>query len=123
MKTRKLKAYGIPMTEYHVEMYDQYFYLFFGDKNLNKMADAIQEEDNSGLRRGHKGMVFNIESKYEPNCIYVWFPNKDHEIVTNGTLAHECMHIIDYIAKNKGLKHDVNNQEVYNTRLQMNKVY
>ena len=112
MKIQKTIIYGIPMHECHVELYDQYFYLFFGVNNLKKFYREI-DEDGEDADFNARGMVLSHENKRFPECIYMWFPNKDFERIKKGTLAHECMHLIDYISMNKGLKHDVKNQEVY----------
>jgi len=58
-------------------------------------------------------MVLATDSKYFPECIYLWFPKKSEEIVTNGTFAHELVHIADNIYKKRGMKHDLENQEPY----------
>lgn len=92
--------------EFHIEMYDQYFYLIFGESNRKKI-EKVKETD---IGKGSRGAVVYDEDKAE---IIMWFPDKSYERVLQGTLAHECIHLIDFVSQNKGIKHDVNNSEIY----------
>lgn len=100
------------MYECYIDLYDQYFYLFFGKGNWRKFAKAIElEECDSDINS--RGLVLGHHDKKFPKCIYIWFPDRSFQRVKEGTLAHEIVHLVDHIAMNKGIKHDVDNQEVY----------
>ena len=110
MKITKEKFYGIPMYECYIDFYSQYFYLFFGKKNLKKFADYVEDDE---FEFSARCMVFLHEDKKFPRCIYMWFPTREYKIIKQGILAHECLHLIDWISKGKGFHHDIENQEVY----------
>jgi len=44
MKITNKNIFGIPMQECHIDMFDHYFYVFFGEKNLEKFTEAHVEE-------------------------------------------------------------------------------
>lgn len=116
MKTKKVTIEGVKMTEFHIELYDQYFYLFFGKENYIKFLEAINEDedvDKAESDLNSFGLVMSHESRKYPQCLYMWFPDNEYWRVERGTLAHEIIHLMDYVSINKGFKHDVKNQEVY----------
>lgn len=112
MRIKRLRIMGgIHAYECYIDLYDQYFYVLFGEKDLSRMQDYLKMEESGP--DGARGMVVYNTSRHFQKGILAWFPNRSHEAVASGTLVHEIMHIADYMSQNKGLRHDVENQEVY----------
>jgi len=109
MQITNMKLSGIiPAKECYIELYDQYFYVLFGESNLIKLRDFLQ--DNDFIFKNARGMVVYNE---ESGSIYLWFPDRKYIRVSEGTLAHEIVHVMDFISINKEINHDTQNQEVY----------
>ena len=93
MKIRNTKLSDIiPAKEFHVEIYDQYFYVLFGETNLKKLKNLLRDDNINSLNS--RGMVIYYG---DSGSIYLWFPDREYKRVSEGTLAHEIVHVMDSI--------------------------
>ena len=106
MNLNRKKINGVNLYEIHIELYDKYYYIIFGEKDydiLIKDDDEIEKHDwndfEALFRRG------------ETNEKMLVFKSPDNKFLKNGVVAHEILHLMYYILEENGLKFDFNNQE------------
>ena len=75
------------------------------NKKINKKVKDFKEQ--SELYGHAMNMIFDKQSSY----IVVLNPKNKNNKMTVGVMAHEAVHIADFIFANCGIIHDLNNDE------------
>lgn len=106
MNLNRKKINGINLYEVHIELYNKYYYIIFGEKDydiLTKYDDEIDKHDWNDFEA-----LFRRGKMSEKMLV---FKSPDNKFLKNGVVAHEILHLMYYILEENGLKFDFNNQE------------
>ena len=96
-----------------IDVFESNVYLFIGD--IKEVTSYIEKKYNILFERGVErsiGFAFRIVDANGTDFGYgIWLENFDNSIDSYPILAHECLHVADFILKDRKIKETEENNE------------